>query len=164
MLPDVEIRKKDYVFRKLDDFDKRGPFLGLYTDCCQHLHNAGEPCAKAGWKQSESGFYVVEKNGEIVAQSWAWRGKKDELVFDSIEGLGNVNVEVIAQLYLEAAKKLKGRLCITDINIGNTTYGLTLAIIRNLEKAGYIESNNLPAKMIRKVNYLDAEMQVRIKV
>ena len=92
MLPGIEIREGNYVFRKLDDYDKVGPFLGLATDCCQHLHNAGSSCAKAGWKHPESGFYVVEKDGDIVAQSWAWRGKDGELCFDSIEGLGNISI------------------------------------------------------------------------
>jgi Acetyltransferases len=31
----------------------------------------------------------VERQGEIIGQSWAWRGTKGELVFDSLETLGN---------------------------------------------------------------------------
>jgi hypothetical protein len=154
MLPNVQVSEGEYTFRKLDDFDKRGPFLGLMTDCCQHLHNAGASCAKAGWRDPESGFYIVEKNGNIVAQSWAWRGKNGELCFDSIEGLGNVNVKVIARLYKKAAQQLLGKLCISRVTVGDTSYGLTSDIKKIL---GGVSCE--AAKMIKKVSYTDAKDQ-----
>lgn len=154
MLPGVEVSEGEYTFRKLDDHDKVGPFLGLLTDCCQHLHNAGSSCAKAGWRDPESGFYVVEKNGNIVAQSWAWRGKGGELCFDSIEGLGQVNIEKIASLYQKAAKALLGKLGITRVTVGDTSYGLTEDIKDILEGR-----TCKAAKMIKKVSYTDASDQ-----
>ncbi len=161
MLPGIELREGSYVFRKLDDHDKTGPFLGLATDCCQHLHNAGSSCAKAGWKHPESGFYVVEKDGDIVAQSWAWRGKDGELCFDSIEGLGNISIPSVAELYLKAAKALIGRLGITKVTVGNTYYGVTDNVKRYLVENGYVSGEKMEhkAKMIRKVYYTDADKQ-----
>jgi len=154
MLPHVVVKLEDYTFRKLDDHDVRGPFLGLYTDCCQHLHNAGSSCAKAGWRDPESGFYIIEKGGEIIAQSWAWRGRDGELCFDSIEGLGGVNVEKIAALYKEAARQLLGKLGITRVTVGDTEYGLTPEVRKILDGRPCT-----PAKMIKKVKYTDAEEQ-----
>ncbi len=154
MLPNVVVEKGEYKFRKLDDHDKIGPFLGLLTDCCQHLHNAGDTCAKAGWRDPESGFYVVEKDGKIVAQSWAWRGKKGELCFDSIEGLGNVNVNIIAELYKEAARQLVGKMGITRVTVGDTSYGLTEDVKQILGGV-----NRESAVMIKKVSYTDADDQ-----
>ena len=80
-------------FRKLGDGDLRGLVLGELTDCCQSLGKAGEACAKHGFSSENGGFYVValragEKEEEIIGQSWAWRGKQNELVLDSLETLG----------------------------------------------------------------------------
>ncbi|TVQ84928.1 MAG: hypothetical protein EA357_01680 [Micavibrio sp.] len=94
-IPEISIDGKDfdkdgYRFYKLPDGDLRGLFLGEMTNCCQHLANAGADCTGHGFLSEHSGFYVVEeeKTGEIIAQSWAWRGKDDALVLDSLESLG----------------------------------------------------------------------------
>ncbi len=81
--------KAAYRFYKLPDGDARGLLLGEFTNCCQHLAGVGKDCAKHGFCSEQSGFYVVadKKTDEIVAQSWAWRGEKDELVLDSLESL-----------------------------------------------------------------------------
>ena len=78
------------------------------------------------------------------------------MVFDSIEGLGNVNINTIAKLYQEASKKLLGKLGITRILIGDTHYGLTPDIINYLQ----LEETSKPAKMVDKVKYTDAKEQV----
>ena len=154
MLPSVEVVNGEYKFIKMDDHDIEGPFLGLATDCCQHLHSAGNSCAKAGWKDQESGFYVVLKGSNIVAQSWAWRGKDGTLCFDSIEGLGGVNVDTIAHLYQAAAKKLLGNLGITRVTVGDTGYGHTPRIRKILAGEDCKKS-----KMIKDVSYTDADRQ-----
>jgi len=154
MLPKVEVGEGAYTFTKLDDFDKTGPFLGLMTDCCQHFGDAGRSCAKAGWKHSESGFYVVYKGDRIVAQSWAWRGTDGALCFDSIEGLGEANIKVIGDLYKRAAEMLLGRLGITRVTVGNTSYGMTGDIKDHLGG-----KKCEPSKMIKDVSYTDAGNQ-----
>ncbi len=93
-IPDISIEgamfgKAGYRFYKLPDGDVRGLLLGEFTNCCQHIGGVGAVCAEHGFMSRHSGFYVVEdeKSHEIVAQSWAWRGTKDELVLDSLESL-----------------------------------------------------------------------------
>mgnify|MGYP003624323419 CR=1 FL=1 len=95
-IPDLTIDgkrfgKEDYHFYKLPDGDPRGLLLGEYTDNCQHIASAGAACAEYGFMCPSSGFYVVahKQTDEIIAQSWAWRGEKAEMVFDSLEGLGD---------------------------------------------------------------------------
>lgn len=94
-IPDASIDgaafdKPGYRFVKLPAGDPRGLFLGEITDCCQSLGNVGHDCAVHGFTSADGGFYVVEKieTGDIVAQSWAWRGTRGELVLDSLEALG----------------------------------------------------------------------------
>jgi len=95
LIPEVTIDgkrfgKEGYYFYKLPDGDPRGLLLGEYTDNCQHIAGAGAACAEYGFMCPSSGFYVVahQQTDEIIAQSWAWRGKNGEMVFDSLEGLG----------------------------------------------------------------------------
>lgn len=78
------------TFRRLESNDARGLFLGDLTDCCQSIGGIGEDCALHGFTSENGGFYVIETDkGEIIGQSWAWRGKKGELCFDSLETLGS---------------------------------------------------------------------------
>ncbi len=92
-IPDTEIDgekfgMEGYRFTKLPDGDLRGLFLGEIVDCCQHLAEAGAACATHGFLSENGGFYVLEDaKKNIVAQSWAWRGKEGELVLDSLESL-----------------------------------------------------------------------------
>ena len=127
-IPHVFIEGGDYTFEKMDGFDIEGPFLGLATSCCQHLSSVGAPCAKAGYRSGFSGFYVVRKNNEIVAQSWAWRSEDGSLVFDSIEAKSSTSESAIAEIYMAAAKELIGKLGVTQVLVGNTGYGLTLNV------------------------------------
>ena len=155
MIPAVTVHNGDYKFRKLDDHDKFGPFLGLQTDCCQHLHNAGSSCAEAGYRDPESGFYVVEKEGQIIAQSWAWRGRDNSLCFDSIEAKSGINIERVANLYKEAATLLIGKLGIARVTVGNTSYGITKKVKKALNVKGTCE----PSHMLKSVSYTDADEQ-----
>lgn len=98
-IPVIEIEgsvfdKPGYQFYKLPDGDVRGLLLGEFTDCCQHLNGAGGSCAQHGFLSPHGGFYVIAdtKADTIIAQSWAWRGQKGELVLDSLETLnGHMN-------------------------------------------------------------------------
>ena len=154
MLPYVDLSIGDYRFTKLDDDSKVGPFLGLATDCCQHLHNTASSCAEAGYRDSESGFYVVYKGDTIIAQSWAWRGKDNALCFDSIEALRRINIDTVAELYKLASKELIGKLGISRITVGDTTYGITKEIQKALNGVSCKSS-----KMIKDVEYTDAHSQ-----
>ena len=107
------------TFSKLPDGDYRGLVLGQITNCCQSIGGAGEDCAKHGFTSENGGFYVVATNdNEIIGQSWAWRGKKGELVLDSLETLGKrVNADQWGKLAKEFAKALKGT-DVTALHIG----------------------------------------------
>ena len=107
---------------------------------------------------------ILDKNGirilrrkEVKAESWAWRGKDGELCFDSIEAKSGINVVRVANLYVEASKKLLGKLGITRITVGLTSYGIT-GDIRNILGVDY-KATDKPAKMIKKVKYTDAKNQ-----
>jgi ankyrin repeat protein len=93
-IPDVLVPGEAFdmpgaVFRRLPSGDIRGLFLGELTDCCQSIGSTGDPCVRHGFLSPDGGFYVVEKAGEILGESWAWRGKKGELVLDSLETLSD---------------------------------------------------------------------------
>ena len=128
-IPDItidgtEFGKDGYTFRKLPDGDVRGLLLGEFTNCCQHLANAGRDCAKHGFLSEKGGFYVVEDNktGNIVAQTWAWRGKQGEIVFDSLESLsGHFNAEKwksLCEAYSEKVKAVAKDAGITVFHVG----------------------------------------------
>ena len=81
-------RSGGYTGYFLDRADPRGLFLGELTDCCQHIGGEGEPCAVDGQMNPTSGFFVVERGGRVVAQSWVWLDENGQGVcFDNIERL-----------------------------------------------------------------------------
>ena len=99
-IPDIVIEGEKFdmpgaKFHRLAADDIRGLFLGEMTDCCQSISSVGHECAAHGFTSEDSGFYVVQNaKGRVVGQTWAWRGEKGELVFDSLETLGeNVKPE-----------------------------------------------------------------------
>lgn len=96
----ADIGHPNYYMEKLPAGDPTGLLLGEFTNCCQHIGDAGRACAIHGFSSENGGFYVWKHKtkGEktdrdtIVAQSWAWRGNdprtgEDVLVFDSFERL-----------------------------------------------------------------------------
>lgn len=73
---------------KLNPFDPTAALLGQMTGCCQYIGNiSGEAATLHGIENSRGGFYVIrlKKENKIISQCWAWRGKNQALVFDSIE-------------------------------------------------------------------------------
>ena len=112
-IPDLQIDGTAFSlpgarFRRLAPDDPRGLFLGELTDCCQSIGGAGDDCARHGFSDQNSGFYVIEADkGEIIGQSWAWMGENGELVLDSIETLGNrVSASQWQALLQKAAESL----------------------------------------------------------
>jgi len=117
----------DWEIRSLDAGDPLGPMLGLATNCCQHLHNAGAGCARHGWRSPYGAFVAVWYRGKVIAQSWLWRSR-DTVVFDSIEALSGAYIEGIATLYVAAAKAMLRRLGVRAVRVGDTRYGITREI------------------------------------
>jgi len=104
-IPEVNVTEGKYTLRKLPKGDPKGLVLGLYTDCCQHPWGAGSECAKHGFIATRGGFYVVEKEGKIVAQSWVWLSRDRVLVMDNIETLGG-DVDRLLPLYQKASRQI----------------------------------------------------------
>lgn len=155
--PHVDVRRGTYRMYKLDATDFRGALLGLMTDCCQHLTGAGSACAIHGVEKASSAFYVVEKDGKLVAQSWAWRAKSGDLCFDSIEGLHGYDENTIAMLYRDAAEQMQGRLGVGRVLVGQTSYGLTARIKSYFQAQG--EMLIAKEKMREHCSYLDGSTQ-----
>jgi len=130
-IPDITIEGTQFdlpgaTFKRLAANDVRGLFLGEMTDCCQSIGGAGAKCAKHGFISENSGFYVVENaKGRVVGQTWAWRGEKGELVFDSLETLGkNVSSgqwQKLAEAFKGALDKKPGDITAFHIGTGGAT-------------------------------------------
>lgn len=161
-LPDIVIDGACFglsgaTFKKLADGDIRGLFLGELTDCCQSIGKAGSKCAMHGFVSENGGFYAIETSkGEIIGQSWAWRGTEGELCFDSLETLGGrISGEQWQQLLAETANDLTARRDhdVTALHVG--TGGATPASIARQFACH-------AAKPVDYEGYRDSEKQVRI--
>ena len=134
-IPKVTLSIGDWKFYTLDRMDVRGPFLGNYTNCCQHPTGAGASCALYGTTEPTSGFVVLEYRGEIKFQSWIWRDRS-ELVFDNIEGGCKTELyEEAKAVYLEGVQSFVGKLGISRCLIGtgrsDITYNKEFWLSRN---------------------------------
>lgn len=124
----------DWILRRLDREDPRGPFLGHYSGCCQHPTGAAWSCVRATFQEPHMGYWVVEdKRGEIIVQSWVWR-TEDVLVVDSVESLRPSDADRILCLYREAAANTIGRLGISLV-VGGGQYGVDF---EGFEMCGYL--------------------------
>jgi len=116
-VPPITLTEGDYIFRRLDPTDPKGLFLGLWTNCCQHPSGAADSSAWSGYLQNHSGFYVIEKRGQIIAQSWAW-SVDNKVVFDNIEALDkSLTNRHVLRLYKRAAEEIVA-LGYTQVNVG----------------------------------------------
>lgn len=116
---------------KLADTDYRGPLLGVMTGCCQHLGGAGRACAEHGVTSPFSAFYIVERKGQVVAQSWVWRNTHGGLVFDSIEALDRSDAVIQATAKLLRAAEtqfLHKSLGISSLFLSTADCGITPAV------------------------------------
>ena len=150
----AEFGKPDYHFYKLPDGDMRGLLLGEYTNCCQHLANQGADCAKHGFLSEQGGFYVIadKKTDEIIGQSWAWRGGKNELVFDSLESLsGHFNAQNWEKITSKFAEQVKQNNTeqISALNIGKggatpkLSFNKAGALANPIDYNGYRDSEKM---------------------
>jgi hypothetical protein len=143
-IPDIAIDGAQFdmpgaTFHRLAANDIRGLFLGEMTDCCQSIDGAGRECAEYGFTSENSGFYVVENaKGRIVGQTWAWRGEMDELVFDSLETLGqNVKGDQwlkLTQAFIKALDKKPGNVTTLRIGKGGATPERVISYFNNASR------------------------------
>jgi len=110
-IPSFSGKVGTYSYEFISKDDPRGLVLGYATDCCQVIGGQGQACLETGYRDKDSSFFLVEKNGHIYAQSWIWQkdtAKGLSLCFDSVEVLGK-NLEKskdVLACYVEASKKL----------------------------------------------------------
>jgi ankyrin repeat protein len=160
-IPDIEIDGAEFGmpgarWRRLAPHDLRGLVLGEYTDCCQHLGGAGRQCALHGYQSSDGGFYVLETGkGEIIGQSWAWRGTRRELVLDSLETLGD-RVSVAA--WRKLVKAFAARLAEDPGNIG----ALHIGKGGGTPKAMRLAAASVSARPRDYIGYSDSGEQYRV--
>jgi ankyrin repeat protein len=170
-IPEVTIEgalfnKDGYIFKKLPDGDVRALFLGEMTDCCQYLSGNGKVPTENGFLSEYAGFYVVEKikTNEIVAQSWAWRGKNKELVLDSFESLkGHFNKESCQSLLEIFAKESMS----ADPTISRILMGVGFKLVEGKKDLDFVSELDFcettrPAKAIDHQYYVDSKRQYHI--
>jgi hypothetical protein len=129
LIPELEFEVDGYSVRTLAIGDLTGPLLGVITHCCQHLHGAARECAIHGWAQPNSRFLVIEKGGEIRAQSWIWIDRTDPVVvIDSLEAK-SYDAE-FSTIVLSIRKELLAHRL--GLALGRTQYGHTKRILEEL--------------------------------
>ncbi|CAM2939243.1 Ankyrin repeat protein [Legionella steigerwaltii] len=150
-IPPIFVDGKDfdcpgYYMIKLKEDDPKGPVLGYITGCCQSLGSNGDACARHGVTSEQGGFYVLCKGKpphdgdsravspkDIIAQSWAWGGEGNVLVFDSVESQNNIrsvrkNQIIISKMYAALALRLieKGK---SAVNVGVGGFAATPSVV-----------------------------------
>lgn len=109
-----EIENSAYTWECIDMEDPNAWFVGLETNCCQHLENAGASCVRyMANNPGKSGIFRVMKKGRTVAQSFMWVDiEKNTMVFDNIEVLGGEIRDVILECYNSYCQKvLEMKIC-----------------------------------------------------
>jgi len=138
------VRDGELTAYRLARGDVRGLFLGEHTDCCQSVGNIASSCAWHGATGRDGGFVVVERRGQIVAQSYIWRDG-GFVVFDSLECLGER--KRFRPIMLAAAREMIGRLGVVGVYAG----------------AGYGESDErVPNPFVHPASYRADSMEVRL--
>ncbi len=159
-IPDISIDGEKFgmpggKFVRLPDGDLRGLILGELTDCCQSVDKAGHDCAVHGYSSPNGGFYVVQNADEkIIAQTWAWRGTKGEMCFDTLETLGQ-NVQddqwgkILHEIGVELTRRDEHTVTRLTVGLGGDTPDSLSASFAHTSKPatpiaykGYRESQN----------------------
>jgi len=162
-IPNIKIDGAEYGYpgkylMKIPVLDEahaaRAACLGKLTDCCQSLSGeAGQPCVIHGLTSERGGFYVFcegdvnnpKVSDKLLAQCWAWRGKGEEIVFDSIEASPEIEDDnEIKFFYLTLAEKLVREKHTLQVNVG---------IGSGVYKENFEENFYLDEKLVFPVNY-----------
>ncbi len=173
MINGSTVNQPGYYLVKLPIDDPRAYFLGEITNCCQSVGNEGEVCVRDGLTLENNGFYVLLKKTnnkntppmvdnkidysayKIVGQSYAWKSKKGNLVFDSWENVAKSAYDgVTVSMLREFAKQVCDKNPdILQVVIGQG--GKTPDVWSQADK-------NASEKMLEGKNYGDAANQTII--
>lgn len=140
--------------RRLDARDPLGPMIGQIVKCCQHLHSNAVDCAINTWTSPYSAVFVFEQisTGNIVAEIYAVRMPGDTVLFDSVEGRKSADTVAISELIKMAGKAMLGKLGVNRVVVGDTEYGMTKEVLRELSLPRLSTWNSRPFEH----QYLDA--------
>ncbi|MFL1706631.1 hypothetical protein ACHJH3_06445 [Campylobacter sp. MOP7] len=150
-----------YAFEFIDAGVPDSYFVGLDTDCCQHLHSAGKSCVEFMAHHPEiSGIFRVIKNGKTVAQSFVWFHEQAGVVCcDNIEILGGEMRDEIWKAYCEYARILYRYAPMFGYN--KVTVGLGCNDLRGLSNLPHEKKPALLAQVPGgESTYSDARSQV----
>lgn len=116
---------KQYSIQLLEKTDPTGLILGHLTNCCQSIDSDAESCVIAGYAYPFSGFLVIKKYDQIIAQAWIYVVYPTEsnntytLVLDNIESLDNkAYINIIKMLLVKWFNTIIERTIIDNIHIG----------------------------------------------
>lgn len=164
ILPEVSIQEGAYSLEKLSVGDISHLWVGIPTDCCQHLEAAGSSCAVDSFTSEYSSTYVLKREGQILAQSWVWIDEEGKsVVIDSIEHKRGLDVSRISSMWLSLARELGKKF---KVFIGSTNYGCTNAVVDAWEDLGIIEAftTNSYVKPTNYTGYLDGREQFPVNL
>jgi hypothetical protein len=146
-LPNLEVSDstQQYFWLKLPPQDLRALYLGnLIPACCQFIHGASRQCVIDGVTLADNGFYILlkakrpntksprlinheinDKEYQLVAHSYIWLSKNNNLCLDSIEFNNHlVSTNVIQELMKSFSREVfRNHPDIKHIHVGSD--GLT---------------------------------------
>lgn len=152
-IPAITGNVDEYIYEILPKSDIRGLICGHATNCCQHLGSVGKSCTLYGAETKDSTFFIISKNGAIVAQSWLWLDKsKKIMVCDSVESL--IKNSKVEECYEKMAKDV-----LNNSNINEVRVGASSIFQKELTKVTPVELPDCPEEYSRDKLYSDANTQ-----
>jgi len=129
-LPKIKIKQKKYVLELFDTGDPKVFWLGEITNNCISINNkvpAGILYCQSAIIKDNAGIYIVSKDDEIVAASYATilnNGKEDHLIFARWSKKLSMPLEKLKIMILEASQKiLSNHKNIKKIFVGQAEFG-----------------------------------------
>lgn len=129
-------------------------FVGHYTNSCEKVsdkpHNI-ENTILDTYATNRSAFFVISRGPEIVAHSWAWRGRHDEFVLDGFESDKNSPFqETNMLLLLQAIQHDMRHPYFDDYHLGDLMIGHCVEHLETMRWLRYepvVVSDVKPAEM-----------------
>ena len=146
-------------------------FVGIETNCCQHLDSAGAACIRYGVKNIPTSgiFRVMDERGNTIAQSFLWLSEDDKegnrvLVCDSIEFLGGKMRDSMIKAYKEMAEELKKYAKLFRIKAITVGAGFSPQAIKDLGLKEKLDKNSkYYGEIPKSLGYTDAKKQYLLK-
>lgn len=147
-IPDIDMScatfgLPDYTLKKISHDDPRIMFLGYYTGCCEKIGDFFEETVEASLKTRRHGYYILTRDDQIMAHTWAWRGEKGQLIIDGWESKDpNIDSEALAEIVTHMANEFAGEEY-APYEISDVLLGLSG---ENLTPQSYFRKSSQPAE------------------